>query len=89
MLSIVGLKMSQFWLSALLLLLVKMLMLAGKGAVYSFDPVGSYERETYRAGGSAGAILQPLLDNQVGVNKTIIQFNLCECVIDMPYVFHF
>lgn len=38
----------------------------GKGAVYSFDPVGSYERETYRAGGSAGAILQPLLDNQIG-----------------------
>jgi len=38
---------------------------AGKGCVYSFDPVGSYEREAYRAGGSAGAILQPLLDNQV------------------------
>ena len=33
--------------------------------MYSFDPVGSYERETYRAAGSAGAILQPLLDNQV------------------------
>lgn len=28
--------------------------------------MGSYERETYRAGGSAGAILQPLLDNQIG-----------------------
>jgi len=39
----------------------------GKGCVYSFDPVGSYEREVYRAGGTAGAILQPLLDNQVGV----------------------
>lgn len=38
----------------------------GKGCVYSFDPVGSYEREVYRAGGSAGAILQPLLDNQIG-----------------------
>ena len=37
----------------------------GRGCVYSFDPVGSYEREAYRAGGSAGAILQPLLDNQV------------------------
>ena len=37
----------------------------GKGCVYSFDPVGSYERETYRAGGSASALLQPLLDNQV------------------------
>ena len=41
------------------------LLSLGKGCVYSFDPVGSYERETYRAGGSASALLQPLLDNQV------------------------
>ncbi|XP_036623340.1 proteasome subunit beta type-1-like [Trichosurus vulpecula] len=33
----------------------------GKGAVYSSDPVGSYQ-----AGGSASAMLQPLLDHQVG-----------------------
>ncbi|XP_065917110.1 proteasome subunit beta type-1-like [Dysidea avara] len=38
----------------------------GKGCVYSFDPVGSYERETYRAGGSSASMLQPLLDNQIG-----------------------
>ncbi|XP_031551908.1 proteasome subunit beta type-1-A-like [Actinia tenebrosa] len=38
----------------------------GKGCVFSFDPVGSYEREIYRAGGSASALLQPLLDNQIG-----------------------
>jgi len=38
----------------------------GKGCVFSFDPVGSYEREMYRAGGSASALLQPLLDNQIG-----------------------
>ncbi|ELT91509.1 hypothetical protein CAPTEDRAFT_172055 [Capitella teleta] len=38
----------------------------GKGCVYSYDPVGSYEREVYRAGGSAGPLLQPLLDNQIG-----------------------
>ncbi|KAJ8039161.1 Proteasome subunit beta type-1-B [Holothuria leucospilota] len=38
----------------------------GKGCVYSFDPVGSYEREVYRAAGSASSLLQPLLDNQVG-----------------------
>ncbi|KAA8595508.1 hypothetical protein FQN60_010799 [Etheostoma spectabile] len=36
------------------------------GAVYSFDPVGSYQRDTYKAGGSASAMLQPLLDNQIG-----------------------
>ena len=33
--------------------------------MYSYDPVGSYERSTYIAAGSAGALLQPLLDNQV------------------------
>ncbi|KAH9507577.1 Proteasome subunit beta type-1-B [Bulinus truncatus] len=38
----------------------------GKGCIYSFDPVGSYEREVYRAKGSASAMLQPLLDNQIG-----------------------
>ncbi|CAN2391664.1 beta [Pristimantis euphronides] len=38
----------------------------GKGAVYSFDPVGSYQRDGYKAGGSASAMLQPLLDNQIG-----------------------
>uniref|UniRef100_A0A8C5PB25 Proteasome 20S subunit beta 1 n=1 Tax=Leptobrachium leishanense TaxID=445787 RepID=A0A8C5PB25_9ANUR len=38
----------------------------GKGAVYSFDPVGSYQRDSYKAGGSASAMLQPLLDNQIG-----------------------
>ncbi|CAJ0932675.1 unnamed protein product [Ranitomeya imitator] len=39
---------------------------SGKGAVYSFDPVGSYQRDSYKAGGSASAMLQPLLDNQIG-----------------------
>lgn len=38
----------------------------GRGAVYSYDPVGSFERVEYQAGGSASALLQPFLDNQVG-----------------------
>ena len=38
----------------------------GKGCVYSYDPVGSYERESYRSAGAANELLQPLLDNQVG-----------------------
>ncbi|CAO1639410.1 unnamed protein product [Sympodiomycopsis kandeliae] len=37
----------------------------GKGAVYSFDPVGSHERETCRAAGAAQSLLQPFLDNQI------------------------
>ncbi len=43
----------------------------GRGAVYSFDPVGSFEREQYRAGGSGASLIQPLLDNQVG-KKNIV-----------------
>jgi len=38
----------------------------GKGCVYSFDPVGSYERESFRAKGSAAPMLQAFLDNQIG-----------------------
>lgn len=37
----------------------------GTGAVYSFDPVGSYEREASRAAGHASALLVPFLDSQV------------------------
>lgn len=37
----------------------------GKGAVYSYDPVGSYEREQCRAGGAAASLIMPFLDNQV------------------------
>ncbi|XP_044714990.1 proteasome subunit domain-containing protein [Hirsutella rhossiliensis] len=36
----------------------------GKGAVYSYDPVGSYEREQCRAGGAAASLIMPFLDNQ-------------------------
>ena len=50
------------------------LLSLGKGCVYSFDPVGSYERETYRAGGSASALLQPLLDNQVCYTSHTVVF---------------
>lgn len=39
--------------------------LVGSGAVYSFDPVGSYEREACRAAGAAQSLVQPFLDNQV------------------------
>nr|CAH7723574.1 unnamed protein product [Callosobruchus chinensis] len=37
----------------------------GKGCVYSYDPIGHCEKTKYKAGGSAGALLQPLLDNQI------------------------
>jgi len=34
--------------------------------VYSYDPIGHCEKATYRAGGTAGTLLQPVLDNQIG-----------------------
>lgn len=37
----------------------------GKGALYSYDPVGSYERESSRAAGAASSLMTPFLDNQV------------------------
>lgn len=46
-----------------------LLLFSGKGALYSYDVVGSYEREKYRAGGSSSAILQPFLDSQVGPER--------------------
>lgn len=33
--------------------------------MYSFDPVGSYEREACRAAGAAQSLVQPFLDNQI------------------------
>ncbi|CAL8079690.1 unnamed protein product [Calicophoron daubneyi] len=43
----------------------------GKGALYSYDPVGCCERVNYIAAGSSGVILQPFLDNRVaGKNLT-------------------
>lgn len=35
------------------------------GALYSYDPVGSYERESCRAAGAASSLITPFLDNQV------------------------
>lgn len=43
----------------------------GKGIVYSYDPIGHCEKAEYRAGGSAGALLQPLLDNQIGLKNML------------------
>lgn len=44
---------------------------SGTGAVYSFDPVGSYEREACRAAGAAQSLVQPFLDNQVSFEYSV------------------
>lgn len=42
---------------------------AGRGALYSYDPVGSYEREYCRAAGAAASLIMPFLDNQVNLKN--------------------
>ncbi|ODQ51760.1 N-terminal nucleophile aminohydrolase [Saitoella complicata NRRL Y-17804] len=44
----------------------------GRGAVYSFDPVGSYEREQCRAAGAAASLIMPFLDNQVNFKNQYV-----------------
>ncbi|OMJ09575.1 Proteasome subunit beta type-1 [Smittium culicis] len=39
----------------------------GKGCVFSYDPVGNMERVGFQVYGSASALIQPFLDNQVGL----------------------
>lgn len=41
----------------------------GKGIVYSYDPIGHCEKHLYHAGGSAGTLIQPFLDNRIGLNN--------------------
>ncbi|PGH34425.1 20S proteasome subunit beta 6 [[Emmonsia] crescens] len=44
----------------------------GQGALYSYDPVGSYEREYCRAAGAAASLIMPFLDNQVNFKNQYI-----------------
>ena len=44
----------------------------GKGALFSYDPVGSYEREQCRAAGAAASLIMPFLDNQVNFKNQYI-----------------
>lgn len=41
----------------------------GSGVVYSYDPIGHYEKHMFRAGGSSCSLIQPLLDNRIGLKN--------------------
>lgn len=45
----------------------------GKGAVYSYDPIGHFARSDFRAVGNSGSLLQSLLDNQVCLSMHLNQ----------------
>ena len=38
---------------------------AGKGCVFTYDAIGSYERTGYSCQGSGQALIMPVLDNQL------------------------
>lgn len=44
----------------------------GKGALYSYDPAGSYKRDQYAAAGVAASLLMPFLDIQVAFNNQYV-----------------
>jgi len=55
----------------------------GKGALYSYDPVGSYEREQCRAAGAASSLIMPFLDNQVNFKNQYVPGSGHGKVLDM------
>ncbi len=45
----------------------------GKGAVYGYDAIGSFERLQHGAQGSGRSLVQSILDNQVSKNNQLIK----------------
>lgn len=44
----------------------------GKGAVFSYDPAGCYERSNCRVAGAAANLIMPFLDSQVEFNNQYV-----------------
>lgn len=57
----------------------------GKGGMDNFDPVGSYRRDSFKAGGSPSAMLQPQLDHQVGFKN---MQNMDHILLSLDRVMH-
>lgn len=49
-----------------------MVLHAGKGAVYSYDAIGSHERSGYAVQGSGKDLIQPVLDNQLKAASPLV-----------------
>lgn len=41
----------------------------GKGVVYSYDPIGHFQQHKFAAGGSSTTLIQPFLDNRIGLKN--------------------
>lgn len=44
----------------------------GRGAVYNYDAIGSYERSGYFCQGSGKGLIQPVLDNQLKADSPLL-----------------
>jgi len=44
----------------------------GRGAVYTYDAIGSYERTGYSCQGSGKDLMQPVLDNQLKADSPLL-----------------
>lgn len=44
----------------------------GRGAVYTYDAIGSYERTGYSCQGSGKDLIQPVLDNQLKADSPLL-----------------
>ncbi|KAF5286751.1 hypothetical protein FQA39_LY04174 [Lamprigera yunnana] len=42
-----------------------------KGCVYSYDPIGHFEKTMYTSGGTGATLVQPILDNQIGFKNML------------------
>lgn len=51
----------------------------GKGAVYGYDAIGSFERLDQGAQGSGRSLVQSILDNQVSKNNQLIKSDVNVC----------
>ena len=49
----------------LIIAMVMVVVVAGKGAVFGYDAVGSFKRDDYGAMGSGQTTVMPILDNLV------------------------
>ncbi|KAI9159286.1 Proteasome subunit beta type-6 [Blastocladiella emersonii ATCC 22665] len=47
----------------------------GRGCIFNYDPVGSFEKYRWQAAGSGVSLIQPFLDNQVGFKNMPLEKN--------------